>query len=373
MTIEPSPGLGLARVRSLIAAAGPITVADYMTLALHDPGFGYYATRPALGEAGDFLTAPLVSQMFGELIGLWALECWDRLGRPKPFRLVEMGPGDGTLMSDMLRVMRVVPEALAALDLWLIERSEPLRARQTERLAAAPNFAMDLAEVPAGAPIVLVANELLDCLPARQFVCTEHGWMERRVGLGEEGLAFGLAPAPQGFQPPRGLDQAPLGLVVEVSPAQEALGREVGERLAADGGAALFIDYGRDRPEAGDTLQALYRHQKVDPLAAPGEADLTVHADFPAFLAAGAGAGARAWPILTQAELLRRLGIEARAEALAAARPDRLDTLERQFHRLTHPDEMGALFKAACLTGAGLAPPAFAPDAPGKDDGSSPD
>jgi NADH dehydrogenase [ubiquinone] 1 alpha subcomplex assembly factor 7 len=361
--------LGLERVRSVIAAAGPITVAEYMTLALHDPAFGYYATRPALGVAGDFLTAPLVSQMFGELIGLWALECWERLGQPTPFRLVEMGPGDGTLMADMLRVFRVRPEALAALDLWLVERSGPLRARQAERLASArPNFAADLAEVSAGAPVILIANELLDCLPARQFVRTEHGWMERRVGLSEQGLAFGLAPVPQGFQPPRGLDQAPLGVVVEVSLAQEALGREVGERLAADGGAALFIDYGRDRAEAGDTLQALARHQKVDPLAAPGEADLTQHADFPAFLAAGASAGAKAWPILTQAELLRRLGIEARAEALAAARPDRLETLERQFHRLTHPDEMGSLFKAACLTGAGLAPPAFE-----QDDGSSPD
>lgn len=370
MTTEASPvlGLGLARVRSVIATGGPITVADYMTLALHDPAFGYYATRPALGEAGDFLTAPLVSQMFGELIGLWALECWNRLGRPKPFRLVEMGPGDGTLVSDVLRVLRVSPEALAALDLWLVERSGPLRARQAERLAAArPKFVADLAEVPAGAPLILIANELLDCLPARQFVRNESGWMERRVGLSEHGLAFGLVPAPQGFQPPRGLEQAPLGVVVEVSPAQEALGREVGERLAADGGAALFIDYGRDRAEAGDTLQALYRHQKVDPLAAPGEADLTVHADFPAFLAAGAGAGAQAWPILTQAEFLRRLGIEARAEALAAARPDRLDTLERQFHRLTHPDEMGTLFKAACLTGPGFEPPAFS-----RDGGSSP-
>jgi SAM-dependent MidA family methyltransferase len=354
----------LDRLKAQIAQDGPIGVAEYFTRCLHDPRDGYYANRPGLGATGDFITAPLVSQMFGELIGLWAIETWTRMGQPSPFRLVEMGPGDGTLMSDLLRAAKLSPAFVAAADLWLVEVSPPLRARQAERLAdAAPNWADRLEAVPAGAPMILVANEVLDCLPARQFVRTDKGWAERVIGLDEAGaLAFGLrglsAPTRGEPAPPEAGD-TPVGAIVEASPAQEALGAEIGHRLAADGGAALLIDYGRDAPGPGDTLQAIQGHQKVDPLESPGQADLTVWADFPAVLAAGVAAGARAGPILQQATFLAMLGIEARAEALAAARPDRADQIARQLDRLTGQAQMGALFKAVCLHAPGFTPPAF--------------
>ena len=342
-----------ARLAAEIAAAGPIGVADYMARCLHDLQDGYYATRPALGAAGDFITAPLVSQMFGELIGLWLVESWRGLGEPARVVLCEAGPGDGTLMSDVLRAARLAPAFGAACEVWLLETSEPLRRVQAERLAdAAPRWAASLAELPTDAPMLLVANELLDCLPARQFQRTASGWAERMVGLGNDGaLVFGLRPAALAAS------DAPVGTVIERSPAQEAFAAELGERLVRQGGAALLIDYGRAEPGCGDTLQALKAHRKVDPLAAPGEADLTVHADFPAVLAAARAAGAHG-ALLTQGELLRRLGIEQRAAALRAARPDRADVIARQLERLTAADQMGELFKAAAIW-TGRAPPAF--------------
>ncbi|OYX79361.1 MAG: SAM-dependent methyltransferase [Brevundimonas sp. 32-68-21] len=276
------------RLAREIALTGPMTVADYVTRCLHDPKGGYYASRPALGEGGDFITAPLVSQMFGELIGLWAVETWNRLGAPERFRLVEVGPGDGTLMSDALRAARLVPGFLEACDLILIEPSAPLRDLQAKALAGAdlsPRWVRDLTRIETDAPVILIANEVLDCLPARQFVRTDGGWAERRIGV----------------------------------------------------------------PEAGDTLQALRRHQKVDPLDSPGEADLTQWADFPRVLEAAVRAGADVTGCLTQGEFLRRLGIEARAERLKAGRPDAAPVIDRQLHRLTAEDQMGSLFKAAAI------------------------
>ncbi|MBC6982233.1 class I SAM-dependent methyltransferase [Caulobacter sp. 17J80-11] len=346
------------RLKAEIAQTGPMPVSAFMARCLFDPEGGYYATRPRLGPEGDFITAPLVSQMFGEMLGLWAAETWTRLGQPPRVLLVEMGPGDGTLMSDVLRAARLVPEFLAAAELWLVELSQPLRAAQAARLAdapLAPRWADALSEVPSDAPLILLSNELLDCLPTDQFVRAERGWAERRVGLSPDGeLAFGLTP---GHRPADAPEDLAAGLVWEVSPAQAALGAEVGARIAAQGGAALFIDYGRDRPEPGDTLQALKAHTKISPLETPGEADLTVWADFPAFAAGARSAGAQA-AILTQGALLRRLGIEQRAATLARARPDRAETLARQLARLVDPAEMGTLFKA-CAVHAGPVPPGF--------------
>ena len=344
-----------ARLEAEIAASGPIDVAAFMTRCLFDPQDGYYATRPALGERGDFITAPLVSQMFGELIGLWLVETWRGLGAPPRFVLAEVGPGDGTLMADVLRAARVLPAFGAAAELWLVEASAPLRAVQAERLAdAAPRWAGALGELPGDAPLLLIANELLDCLPAHQFQRTRRGWAERVVGLDAAGaLAFGLRPAALADPP----DDVPVGGVVERSPAQAAFAAELAGRLVDQGGAALIIDYGRDAPGPGDTLQALAGHAKVCPLANPGEADLTVHADFPAVLAAARVAGAQVG-LLTQGELLRRLGVETRAAALQGAHPDRADVIGRQLQRLTASDQMGELFKAAAIW-AGPAPPAF--------------
>jgi SAM-dependent MidA family methyltransferase len=317
-----------------------MTVAQYMTACLHDPLDGYYATRPALGEAGDFITAPMISQMFGELIGLWAVETWRGMGAPGRVLLVEAGPGTGALMDDALRAAWLDPAFIGAADLWLIETSAPLRAAQAERLAGAPltpRWAASLADLPQDIPLILVANEFLDCLP-------EAG-----------GLVFGLArrdgPAPA--------PDALPGTVVEVSEPQAAFAAALADRLSRDGGAALLIDYGRAEPGAGGTFQALEGHRKVDPLGNPGKADLTVHADFTAVLATASAAGVGAC-LLTQRDFLLRLGIEQRAAALARARPDQAEVIARQLARLIDPDQMGALFKAACLHAGGAVPPAFA-------------
>lgn len=346
----------LDHLRAEIAQTGPIGVAEYMARCLHDPEFGYYATRPALGEAGDFITAPMISQMFGELLGVWAVEAWTRMGKPSRFSLVEMGPGDGTLMSDLLRAVRLAPEFVAAADLWLVETSAPLREAQRAKLAGAapaPRWADSLEDLPGGAPVILIANELLDCLPARQFVRVGEAWVERLVGLGEDGdLAFGLAPhsAHGGAEP---------SVVLEVSAAQEAMGAALGGLIAREGGVALLIDYGRDRPEFGDTLQAIRGHEKVDPLAFPGESDLTVYADFPTVREAARAVGAAATEAIPQGLFLGMLGVQHRAEALKGARPDRADVIDRQLNRLVSPDQMGQLFKAACIHSPGLVPPGF--------------
>jgi len=344
-----------ARLEAEIAASGPMGVDAFMTRCLHDPLDGYYATRPALGEAGDFLTAPLISQMFGELIGLWLVETWRGMGAPDRVLLCEAGPGDGTLMSDALRAARLAPDFLAAADLWLVETSGPLRELLAARLAsAAPRWAASLYALPADAALIFVANEFLDCLPTLQFQKTARGWAERVVGLDATGaLAFGLRPVSARLA----LPDAPEGALVERSPAQETFVRELAARIERQGGAALVIDYGPDAPGFGDTLQALIRHRKVDPLASPGEADLTVHADFPALLAAVRSAGVNA-ALLTQGDFLGRLGVEARAAALAKARPDRAATIARQLQRLVAPGEMGELFKVMALW-KGTVPPAF--------------
>lgn len=343
------------RLKAEIAATGPMSVAAFMERCLHDPLGGYYATRPALGPDGDFITAPLVSQMFGELIGLWAVETWSRMGRPPAFDLVEIGPGDGTLMSDMLRAARVVPAFAQAARVVLVERSGPLARLQFGKVPQARRLP-SLAELDGDRPRIVVANELLDCLPARQFVRTAKGWAEKRVGLDGDALAFGLAPSPAPPGAPADLGE---GLVWEVSEAQAGFAHALAEGLTAHGGAALLIDYGRSRPEPGDTLQALHRHRKVDPLATAGEADLTVWADFPTVAAAARAAGAEVTPILTQGDFLRRLGIEQRAHALRLARPDRADVIDRQLARLTAPDQMGDLFRAVAIHSPGLSVPGF--------------
>ncbi len=347
------------RLKAEIRLSGPLTVAQFMTACLHDPVDGYYATRPRLGADGDFITAPMVSQMFGELLGLWSAEVWVRLGRPARVIWAEAGPGDGSLIGDALRAVRAAPAFMTAAELWLVETSGPLAAIQGERLAASPvrpHWCADLAALPDDAPLILIANEVLDCLPARQFVRTPGVWAERMVGLDEDGaLVFGLGYAPvDGLAP----DAAP-GEVLEISAAQSAFGAGIGQRMARQGGASLLIDYGRAEPGFGDTLQALKGHRKVSPLETPGEADLTVHADFPAVLAAAEAEGAEVAGPLDQGRFLAVLGLEARAAALSRARPDAAATIRRQFDRLIAPDQMGELFKAVCIAQPGLACPGF--------------
>ena len=338
------------RLAREIALTGPMTVADYVTRCLHDPQGGYYATRPAIGATGDFITAPMISQMFGELIGLWAVELWERLGAPERVRLVEVGPGDGTLMADALRAARLAPEFLRAVDLILIEPSPPLREAQARMLADSdvhPRWVSSLDRIETDAPVILIANEVLDCLPARQFVKTEDGWAERCVGVTDEGeLTFGLKTITGGFKRPA--FEVEPGQTVEISEQQAAFGREVAALVKASG-AALLIDYGRARPEIGDTLQALRRHQKVDPLDSPGEADLTQWADFPTVLEAAVHAGADVTGTMGQGEFLERLGIEPRADRLKEGRPDAAPIIDRQLARLTADDQMGTLFKVCAI------------------------
>jgi len=349
------------RLKAEIRAGGPMGIDRYMAACLYDPKDGYYATRPALGEDGDFITAPMVSQMFGELIGAWAVEVWRRMGRPARVLLAEMGPGDGGLMSDALRAARLDSGFTAAVEVWLIEISAPLSAIQQARLgdgAPAPRWSTTLAKLPDDAPLILIANELLDCLPTRQFVRLEDGWAERAVGLDADGeLCFGLAPP--GASAPEAIAgrDAEVGQIAESSASQYALAADIAHRVGAQGGAALLIDYGDDTG-VGDTLQALKAHTKVGPLETPGEADLTVHADFWAVRTAAEAEGAGV-AITEQGAFLRRLGIDARAAALAAARPDQTAVIARQLARLTDADQMGSLFKAACLYRPGPPPPGF--------------
>ncbi|WP_312897000.1 class I SAM-dependent methyltransferase [Microvirga soli] len=334
-------------LRELIALEGPITVERYMSLCLRH----YYATRDPLGAAGDFTTAPEISQMFGELIGLWMLEIWNGMGRPAPCRLVELGPGRGTLMADLLRATKLLPDFKEAATVHLVETSPSLRQRQQAALTPS-GFEIKwhdrLEGVPAG-PMLLVANEFFDALPVRQFLATERGWCERLVGLDGEHLTFGLRPEPE---PALG-NPLRLGDVLEWPAASVDVMGPLTGRLARDGGAALILDYGYWGPAFGDTLQALKSHRSVDPLEEPGEADLTTHVDFHRLAQASAAQGARVHGIVAQGDFLQALGIEARAEALKArATPAQAADIDQALARLTERGAtgMGELFKALAVT-----------------------
>jgi SAM-dependent MidA family methyltransferase len=348
----------LAELRELIAAEGPIGVDRYMQLCLGHPRLGYYMTRDPFGQAGDFVTAPEVSQMFGELIGLWCADTWGALGSPGRVHLVELGPGRGTLMADAWRALRLVPAFQAAAGIHLVETSPVLRERQREtlgRVAASPVWHQSLATLPRDAPLVVVANEFFDALPVRQFQRVAGGWRERLVGLNVEGrLAFGLAPTPE----PGVVKDAPDGSVLEWPQAAAQVMRDLAGRLVGQGGAALIIDYGHLQSGAGDTLQAMRKHAFVDVLAEPGEADLTVHVDFAALARVAAGGGAQVFPALEQGAFLRALGIEARAAKLAGAgHAARVATVRAALSRLVdrEPPGMGALFKVLAVASPGLA------------------
>jgi NADH dehydrogenase [ubiquinone] 1 alpha subcomplex assembly factor 7 len=344
---------------SRIRAYGPMTVAQYMEACLSDPVYGYYMRREPFGRYGDFVTAPEVSQMFGELIGVWAVVAWEAMGSPRAFVLAELGPGRGTLMADLLRVVRVMPGFSAAAEVHLIETSPRLRAIQEQTLAACGariHWHAGIDALPAG-PLVAIANEFFDALPIRQFRWGSEGWAERMVGLDPEGrLAFGLRPVAQ-----RPLARPlPEGAVVEASPAANAVMAALAGRIAKDGGALLAVDYGSDRPGYGDTLQAVKAHQYTDPLAEPGEADLTAHVDFANLARVATAAGAKAHPLIGQGEFLKRLGIGPRAEALAEGKDEATrEQVRAALERLTGPAAMGDLFKVLAVGKPGLLMPAF--------------
>jgi SAM-dependent MidA family methyltransferase len=350
-----------AHIAAVIAEEGPITVERYMELALTHPDYGYYMNRDPFGAAGDFTTAPEITQMFGELIGLWTAEVWAMTGRPNPLRLIELGPGRGTLMSDALRAARIAPEFRAALDVTLVETSPALAEIQHDTLltAGAPiAWAPTLQEAPDG-PAVIIANEFLDALPVRQYVRSHNRWRERVVWVDKSGqLAFAPGRQPEPFIQAPGEE----GDIIEVSPAAHRLMYALGARLARQGGVALFLDYGHAVTSIGDTLQAVRGHRIVDPLVEPGECDITAHVDFAAMARSARAAGAAVYGPIDQGDFLREIGVDMRAKALSDRSPDRAEEFEQARRRIAGKDvgEMGALFKAMVVAHRDLpAPPGF--------------
>lgn len=334
-------------VRELISLEGPITVERYMSLCLQH----YYATRDPLGSAGDFTTSPEISQMFGELIGLWMLEVWNTMGRPAPVHLVELGPGRGTLMADLLRASRLLPDFASAAQVHLVETSPSLRQRQQSTLASSGHsihWHESVDDLPPG-PTLIIANEFFDALPVRQFFATERGWCERLVGLEGDRLIFGLKPeAEQTLGNP--LRQ---GDILEWPSASIDILQILSRKLASDTGAALIIDYGYWGPAFGDTLQALKDHKPVDPLKDPGESDLTTHVDFHRLAQAAASETLCVHGPSTQGDFLQALGIEARASSLKkCATPTQAADIDQSLTRLTERGAtgMGELFKVLAVT-----------------------
>lgn len=337
-----------------ISATGPISIAEYMTECLLHPQYGYYTTRDPLGAAGDFTTAPEISQMFGELIGLALAQAWLDQGQPGSFTLAELGPGRGTCMADILRATRAVPGFADAARVHLVEASPALRGKQRETLGGLPITWHDSVGDLPNAPLFLVANEFFDALPIRQFVRDANGWRERQVGLHARALTFGLgAPAPLADLDHRLSGTKPGDMVETCAPARPIIAA-VAQRIATHGGSALIVDYG-DWRSLGDTLQAVQAHETTGPLANPGQADLTAHVDFEALAAAAVGTThSRMTP---QGVFLERLGIAQRTEVLARKLGgEALRSHITAHRRLTHPGEMGSLFKVLGLTPVGAPP-----------------
>jgi NADH dehydrogenase [ubiquinone] 1 alpha subcomplex assembly factor 7 len=342
------------KIARRIRNGGPLSLAAYMAIALHDPDLGYYATRRPLGAAGDFVTAPEISQVFGELIGLWCALVWEQIGRPDLVILAELGPGSGVLADDLLRAAGAVPELRRALRLYLVEASPVLRGEQERRLAYAdPVWLTRFDELPAG-PMLIVANEFLDALPIRQLVRGHREWSERMVALDRDDrlvFADGLeSPALSLLVPDDVRNTARPGAVFEFCPQALALSAVLGARLEHDPGAALFIDYGDFPSRAGSTLRAISHHGPVDALVSPGSADLSAHVDFAAFAQAARTAGASAHGPVSQGRFLGTLGAGARLAALLQrATADQRQRLESGVVRLLDPAQMGDLFKAVAL------------------------
>jgi NADH dehydrogenase [ubiquinone] 1 alpha subcomplex assembly factor 7 len=338
-------------IKKLIKSSGPMPVWRYMQLCLTHPEHGYYVSRDPLGREGDFTTAPEVSQMFGELLGLWAASVWKAIGSPPVLRLVELGPGRGTMMADALRALRVLPPLYQSVSVHMVEINPVLRDKQKATLSGVRNVAWhdSIDEIPEG-PAIILANEYFDVLPIHQAVRRENGWHERVVEIDDTGkLIFGAAPEPiprfEVLLPPL-VRAAPIGAVFEWRPDLEIM--KLATRVRDQDGAALIIDYGHLRSDAGDTFQAVARHSFTDPLSAPGQADVTAHVDFQALARAAEDLGARVHGPVTQGEFLKRLGIETRAVTLMAkASHEVSEDISGALKRLTDSARggMGEMFK----------------------------
>lgn len=331
-----------------IEKSGPISLYDYMKAALGHPEYGYYSRQNPFGEQGDFITAPEISQMFGELIGLWAVDVWFKLGSPEKFHLIELGPGNGTLMADALRSACVVPGFLAAMQIELVENSPRLRAKQADALSGySPSWHDELPDLE-GAPIILVANEFFDALPICQYCYQDGDWYERLVIDAGDRFTFTLSPEPTS------LKSAPVGAdgdIYEICPDGEAMTARISKLLSTNSGAALIIDYGAEDALLGDSFQAVKGHSSVDPLTNPGEMDLTAHVKFATLKNIATSCGVAVEGPTTQGRFLERLGIEARHHMLRQKADDaQRSKLDSQLRRLTSAAEMGTLFKVMALS-----------------------
>jgi NADH dehydrogenase [ubiquinone] 1 alpha subcomplex assembly factor 7 len=345
-----------SEIKKLIKSAGPMPVWRYMELCLMHPRHGYYLSRDPLGREGDFTTAPEVSQMFGELLGLWAAWVWKAIGSPPLLRLIELGPGRGTMMADALRAMRVLPPLYQALSVHLVEINPVLREKQKAVLSGSREIAWHdtIDDVPDG-PAIIFANEYFDVLPIHQVVKRETGWHERTVEIDSTGeLVFGTAPEPTPhfdvLLPPL-VRAAPNGAVFEWRPDAEIM--KIASRVRDQDGAALIIDYGHLRSDAGDTFQAIARHSFADPLKNPGQADVTAHVDFQALVRAAEDLRARVHGPVPQGDFLRRLGIETRALTLMAkASPEVSEDISGALKRLVTGGRggMGSMFKVLAIS-----------------------
>jgi NADH dehydrogenase [ubiquinone] 1 alpha subcomplex assembly factor 7 len=357
-------------IAAMIAQGGPISLELYMKLALTHPVHGYYRGKIPIGAKGDFITAPEVHQMFGELIGLWAAEAWRLMREPQQVHLVELGPGRGTLMADALRAAQVAPAFFDALDVHLVEMSEALTALQRDTLSAcgkAVTWHAAWDEIPKG-QVIIIANEFFDALPVRHYVSNGRDWYEKRVGLTPQGeLAFGFAPE---ASPEIQLTTEP-GTALELGFAAQEMMARIAARLAAEPGILLALDYGSDAFSFGETLQAVRDHHFANVLDDPGEADLTAHVDFLALAQAARKSGAATYGPISQGLFLTRLGIFERAAQLARRADARqkleieqaLDRLARKGPQTGAHASMAELFKVLAVTSPGLAtPPGFEAD-----------
>jgi NADH dehydrogenase [ubiquinone] 1 alpha subcomplex assembly factor 7 len=348
------------QIDAQIVANGPMSVSSYMGLCLSHPRHGYYSVGRPIGAAGDFITAPEISQMFGELIGFFFVNLWQQMGQPTSFTLLELGPGRGTLMQDALRAACKADGFQNALHLQLFESNSLLKEEQARRLAPySPYWATEIDAISED-PVFVIANEFFDAMPIRQFVKTDDGWHERLIGLRDEKRAFGLSPTPiaESAAPPEVHGAFP-GEVLELSPAAVDAMQRLSRKVALQGGAILAIDYGYGVTQTGETLQAVKDHAFADPLEAPGETDLSAHVNFGVLAEAARAAGLATAPLAEQGEWLLRIGLGERARALAKSNPAEAHNIARAVERLTSPEQMGKLFKVLCAHSPGLRPAGF--------------
>lgn len=352
------------RIAEMIAAQGPMSIAEFITLSLHDPEGGAYASRNPIGAGGDYVTSPEVSQTFGEMCGLWLIQTWHNQKRPEKPLLVELGPGRGTMIRDILRTVHsATPKFLAEAEVVLVEASPVLEAMQREALKEFPavRWVKSFADVVVDRPLYLVANEFFDCLPIHQFVKTAEGWGEKMVVLNDGALALALkrVALPESVLPP-GYDAAPVGGALEVCTGMQAIVGDIARGIAAHGGAALIVDYGYTAPTFAETLQAIQRHKYADVLSAPGSCDLSAHVDFAALVRAVAEGGAATFGPIEQGDFLAELGIEVRAQRLILANADQAKAIVAGVKRLIDPTLMGSLFKVVAIVRQGESqPPGF--------------